>query len=131
MKTFLHLMLTYVILISCCNIYAQQRPEVTVVTEEGYELEIIYDVIDRTVFEMYVSMQEGEPRYCPFVCDLMDGLKPEMKFGDKSEDEFYKLMSEYSAQYDQGSNSFYGYQDEEIIAFFFYIYTAVFKRLQG
>ncbi len=88
------------------------------VTEEGYELEIIYDVIDRTIFEMYVSMQEGEPRYCPFVCDLMDGLKPEMKFGDKSEDEFYKLMSEYSAQYDQGSNSFYGYQDEEIIAFF-------------
>ncbi len=88
------------------------------VTEEGYELEIIYDVMDRTVFEMYVSMQEGESNYCPFVFDLMDGLKPEMKIGDKSEDEFYRLMTEYSSQYDQGSNNFYGYQDEEIIAFF-------------
>ena len=70
MKTFLRLMLTYVILISCCNIYAQPRPEVTVVTEEGYELIKIaneylcpYDISDNKKHVVIQAWGEGLSYY--------------------------------------------------------------------
>ena len=70
MKTFLRLMLTYVILISCHSIYAQSQPEVTVVTGKDYEVIKIaneyfcpYDISDNKKHVVIQDWGEGSSFY--------------------------------------------------------------------
>ena len=70
MKTFLRLMLTYAILTSCFNIYAQSKPEVAIVNEEGYELIKIaneylcpYDISDNKKHIVIQAWGEGLSYY--------------------------------------------------------------------
>ena len=70
MNRFLRLVLTYALLISCCNISAQSRPKVTVVTENGYELIKIaneylcpYDISDNKKHIVIQAWGEGLSYY--------------------------------------------------------------------
>ncbi len=70
MKRFLHLVLTYALLISCCNIYAQSKPEVTVVTNNTYEVIKIaneylcpYDISDNKKHAVIQAWGEGSSYY--------------------------------------------------------------------
>ena len=70
MKRFLHLVLTYALLISCCNTYAQSKPEVTVVTNNTYEVIKIaneylcpYDISDNKKHAVIQAWGEGSSYY--------------------------------------------------------------------